>query len=46
MFTDPPLARVGLSEREARHQGVAVHVATLPMSMVLRAETTDERKAS
>jgi pyruvate/2-oxoglutarate dehydrogenase complex dihydrolipoamide dehydrogenase (E3) component len=42
MFTDPPLARVGLSEREARHQGVAVRVATLPMSMVLRAETTDE----
>jgi len=24
MFTDPPLARVGLSEAEARHQGVAV----------------------
>jgi pyruvate/2-oxoglutarate dehydrogenase complex dihydrolipoamide dehydrogenase (E3) component len=27
MFTDPPLARVGLSEREARHQGVAVRLA-------------------
>ena len=24
MFTDPPLARVGLSEGEARRQGVAV----------------------
>jgi pyruvate/2-oxoglutarate dehydrogenase complex dihydrolipoamide dehydrogenase (E3) component len=27
MFTDPPLARVGLSEREARRQGVATRVA-------------------
>ena len=42
MFTDPPLARVGLSEGEARRQGVAVRVATLPMSAVLRTETTDE----
>ena len=42
MFTDPPLARVGLSEREARSQGVAVRVATLPMSAVLRTEATDE----
>jgi len=24
MFTDPPLARVGLSEAEARHQGIAI----------------------
>jgi pyruvate/2-oxoglutarate dehydrogenase complex dihydrolipoamide dehydrogenase (E3) component len=42
MFTDPPLARVGLSETEAQRQGVAVRVAKLPMSAVLRAETTDE----
>ena len=42
MFTDPPLAHVGLSEGEARRQGVAVRVARLPMSAVLRAETTDE----
>jgi pyruvate/2-oxoglutarate dehydrogenase complex dihydrolipoamide dehydrogenase (E3) component len=27
MFTDPPLARVGLSEGEAEHQGVSVRVA-------------------
>ena len=42
MFTDPPLARVGLSEREAQSQGIAVRVARLPTSAVLRAHTTDE----
>ena len=42
MFTDPPLAHVGLSEREAQRQGVAARVARLPMSAVLRTEATDE----
>ena len=42
MFTDPPLAHVGLSESEAQRQGVAARVAKLPISAVLRAETTDE----
>jgi pyruvate/2-oxoglutarate dehydrogenase complex dihydrolipoamide dehydrogenase (E3) component len=42
LFTDPPLARVGLSESDARRQGVAVRVATLPMNNVLRTEATDE----
>ena len=42
MFTDPPLAHVGLRESEAQHQGVAARVAKLPTSAVLRAETTDE----
>jgi pyruvate/2-oxoglutarate dehydrogenase complex dihydrolipoamide dehydrogenase (E3) component len=42
MFTDPPLARVGLSEGEAQRQGVQVRVAKLPMSNVLRTATTDE----
>jgi pyruvate/2-oxoglutarate dehydrogenase complex dihydrolipoamide dehydrogenase (E3) component len=42
MFTDPPLARVGLSQGEAERQGVAFRVATLPMSSVLRTEATDE----
>jgi len=42
LFTDPPLARVGLSERDARQQGIAVRVARLPMSGVLRARTTGE----
>jgi pyruvate/2-oxoglutarate dehydrogenase complex dihydrolipoamide dehydrogenase (E3) component len=44
LFTDPPLARVGLNEVEARTRGVAVRVATLPMLNVLRTETTDETR--
>jgi pyruvate/2-oxoglutarate dehydrogenase complex dihydrolipoamide dehydrogenase (E3) component len=42
MFTDPPLARVGLTEVEAKRNGVAVSVAKLPMSAVLRTRTLDE----
>jgi pyruvate/2-oxoglutarate dehydrogenase complex dihydrolipoamide dehydrogenase (E3) component len=42
MFTDPPLARVGLSESEAQRKGISVRVAKLPMSSVLRTEATDE----
>jgi len=44
MFTDPPLARVGLNEREARRQGIEVRVAKLPMSAVLRTRTIDETR--
>jgi pyruvate/2-oxoglutarate dehydrogenase complex dihydrolipoamide dehydrogenase (E3) component len=44
MFTDPPLAHVGLSETEARARGVPVRVARLPMSAVLRTEATDEKE--
>jgi pyruvate/2-oxoglutarate dehydrogenase complex dihydrolipoamide dehydrogenase (E3) component len=44
MFTDPPLARVGLSEGDAPRHGVTARVARLPMSAVLRAQTTDERQ--
>ena len=42
MFTDPPLAHVGLTEREAQQQGIAGRIARLPMSIVLRTHTTDE----
>ncbi|TYL89894.1 mercuric reductase [Bradyrhizobium rifense] len=42
VFTDPPVARVGLSEQEAKRQGIPVRVAKLPMSNVLRTEATDE----
>jgi pyruvate/2-oxoglutarate dehydrogenase complex dihydrolipoamide dehydrogenase (E3) component len=42
LFTDPPLAHVGLTEREAELQGIAARVARLPMSAVLRTEATDE----
>ena len=44
MFTDPPLARVGLSEREAERQGVLARVARLPMDSVLGAQATDQRQ--
>jgi pyruvate/2-oxoglutarate dehydrogenase complex dihydrolipoamide dehydrogenase (E3) component len=43
MFTDPPLAHVGLSEAEAQRQGVPVRVGRLPMRQVLRTEATDEK---
>jgi pyruvate/2-oxoglutarate dehydrogenase complex dihydrolipoamide dehydrogenase (E3) component len=42
MFTDPQLARVGLSEVDAQRRGVDTRVATLPISAVLRAHTTGE----
>jgi pyruvate/2-oxoglutarate dehydrogenase complex dihydrolipoamide dehydrogenase (E3) component len=42
MFMEPPLARVGLTEGDARRQGVPVRVPRLPTSAVLRTETTDE----
>src|ERR1700745_373716 len=35
MFTDPPLARVGLSESEAQRQAMTARAARLPMSAVL-----------
>jgi pyruvate/2-oxoglutarate dehydrogenase complex dihydrolipoamide dehydrogenase (E3) component len=44
LFTDPPLARVGLNEREAQQQGIAVRVARLPMSDVLRTRTIGETR--
>jgi pyruvate/2-oxoglutarate dehydrogenase complex dihydrolipoamide dehydrogenase (E3) component len=44
MFTDPPLARVGMSEVEARRQGATPRIARLPMSAVLRTQTIDERQ--
>jgi pyruvate/2-oxoglutarate dehydrogenase complex dihydrolipoamide dehydrogenase (E3) component len=42
MFTDPPLAHVGLSEREAERQGVKTRLAKLPMKAVLRAQAAGE----
>jgi pyruvate/2-oxoglutarate dehydrogenase complex dihydrolipoamide dehydrogenase (E3) component len=44
MFTDPPLARVGLSEGEAERQGITARVARLPMDAVLGAQATDQRE--
>jgi pyruvate/2-oxoglutarate dehydrogenase complex dihydrolipoamide dehydrogenase (E3) component len=42
MFTDPPLASIGLSEGEAKRQGMAVRVAKLPTGAVLRTKTTGQ----
>ncbi len=42
VYTDPPLARVGLSQGEAERQGLMARVATLPMDAVLGAQATDQ----
>jgi pyruvate/2-oxoglutarate dehydrogenase complex dihydrolipoamide dehydrogenase (E3) component len=44
MFTDPQLGRIGITEQEARQQGLAIAVASIPNSAVARSiETGDER---
>ena len=42
MFIDPPLGRVGLSEKEARASGLNVLMATRPMKHISRAKEKDE----
>jgi pimeloyl-ACP methyl ester carboxylesterase len=42
LYTDPQVAHVGLTEREAQEQDIAVKVARLPMSSVLRTRTISE----
>lgn len=42
LFTDPPLCRVGPTEAQARAEGRAVRVATMPMRHVARALEMDE----
>jgi pyruvate/2-oxoglutarate dehydrogenase complex dihydrolipoamide dehydrogenase (E3) component len=37
-------SHVGLSEGDAKQQGITARVARLPVSVVLRAHTTDERR--
>ncbi len=44
MFTDPPLAHVGLSEGEAERRGIMPRVARLPMNAVLGAQATEQRQ--
>jgi pyruvate/2-oxoglutarate dehydrogenase complex dihydrolipoamide dehydrogenase (E3) component len=44
LFTDPELARVGLSEREARDRGVGYRLAKVPMEAVFRAQTISETR--
>jgi pyruvate/2-oxoglutarate dehydrogenase complex dihydrolipoamide dehydrogenase (E3) component len=43
LFTDPPLAHVGLSEADALRQGVTPRVARLTMREVLRVQAIGER---
>jgi pyruvate/2-oxoglutarate dehydrogenase complex dihydrolipoamide dehydrogenase (E3) component len=42
MFTDPELARIGLSETEAKKSGIAYRLAKIPMAAVLRTRTLSE----
>ncbi len=42
MFTDPPLGRVGMSERDARESGRNVLKATFPMTDLTRAKLDGE----
>jgi pyruvate/2-oxoglutarate dehydrogenase complex dihydrolipoamide dehydrogenase (E3) component len=44
MFTDPELARIGLSETEAKRRGIPYRVAKLPVAAVLRAMTISETR--
>jgi dihydrolipoamide dehydrogenase len=44
MFTDPQLGRIGLSEKEAKEQGLDVKIAKLPMEHVARANEMNETK--
>lgn len=42
VYVDPPLARVGMSEREVRERGKPALIATMPMSRVGRARERGE----
>jgi pyruvate/2-oxoglutarate dehydrogenase complex dihydrolipoamide dehydrogenase (E3) component len=42
LFTDPELARIGLSETEAEAQGIAYRLFKVPMENNLRARTLSE----
>jgi pyruvate/2-oxoglutarate dehydrogenase complex dihydrolipoamide dehydrogenase (E3) component len=44
LFTDPEFARVGLSEREAKAQGIAYRRFKIPMKSVLRAHALTETR--
>lgn len=44
VYMDPQLGRIGLTEAEAREQGLAIRVAQMPMSYVARALEVDETR--
>lgn len=44
LFTDPELARIGLTENEAKEQNIAYRLFKIPMEGVLRAHTLSETR--
>jgi pyruvate/2-oxoglutarate dehydrogenase complex dihydrolipoamide dehydrogenase (E3) component len=44
LFTDPELARIGLSETEAKERGIPYRLAKIPMANVFRAMTISETR--
>ncbi|HEY2840685.1 MAG TPA: FAD-dependent oxidoreductase [Pirellulales bacterium] len=44
LFTDPELAHVGLTEKEAREQGIPYRVCQLPMAAIMRTRTHGESR--
>jgi pyruvate/2-oxoglutarate dehydrogenase complex dihydrolipoamide dehydrogenase (E3) component len=44
LFTDPEFARIGLSEKEAKAQGIGYRLFKIPMEAVLRARTLGETR--
>jgi len=44
LFTDPEFARVGLSEKEAKAQGLVYRLFKIPMEAVMRASTMSETR--
>jgi pyruvate/2-oxoglutarate dehydrogenase complex dihydrolipoamide dehydrogenase (E3) component len=44
VFIDPQLGRIGLSEEQARKEGLAIRVAKMPMAHVARALEVDESR--
>jgi pyruvate/2-oxoglutarate dehydrogenase complex dihydrolipoamide dehydrogenase (E3) component len=44
MFTDPELAHIGLSEKEAKERGIAYRLFKIPMAAVMRATTLSETR--
>jgi pyruvate/2-oxoglutarate dehydrogenase complex dihydrolipoamide dehydrogenase (E3) component len=44
LFTDPELARIGLTEKEANEQDIPYRLFKIPMERVLRAQTLSETR--
>ena len=44
LFTDPEFARIGLSETEARREGIEYRLAKIPAAAVLRTRTLSETR--